>query len=562
MGESESSLTQVCNILESYGCDIVKHTEDTFSSRPERKDVEPLEVLYRYEDNQDRLDLRDYQKEALKAMSLSHKGILNLPTGTGKTLIFLSYIKSNPGRYIIVVPSKQLQGQTIRRCKSMAIPCARFRDGMDVKSNLVIVGIYNSCGKMVNLDVDCIIFDEAHNSVVLNRDSKEDYSAFQKLLNHPCKCKYFFTATMKNVIFTEKNSDTTITMNNPEIYGPVLYRYGLGNAISDGYLMDYRIKVYNCDNKEQAILDFISERRARKLIIFCSNLDKVSKLGKRLKGDFSVFCLDEKADTEKVLKDFREHTGVSVLITCKRVREGYDEPAVDAIIHYDLTSSSIELIQKNGRALRLHPEKTMSNIVYLLPKTKDADKAREQIRKLEKVISYMKEWDNRLHTRISKCRIQRADAEKLFDIHGLDGSKQTYNRFWEKLTGETFGYAQAKLLLAKQRPRIETKEAYYALCEEEKRLPRDPREEFKCNFDWCDYLGLDREDYYGKEECKNEARKYSKLFMGMNKVNLIETCREICKNNTKFPPYDLWLEFYNETSLSNLIIFRRRTKKK
>lgn len=556
----ECSLQHACNILEKHGAEITRHTEDTYKERPARSLSEPLELPYEYEEKvETSLNLRPYQLQALEAMRSNEKGILVLPTGTGKTAIFLSYIKENPGRYAILVPSIQLRKQTATMCKRLGIPCVRFdKNVSNYEDRTVIIGTYQGCKNMQKLALDGIIFDECHNTVVLNKDEEgEEYTAFQKLLNHPCEKKYFFTATVKNISFRDSN-ETCVSMDNTALYGETIYAYNLGDAIENGYLMDYRTTIIYTEDRVSSMADYIKEGRARKTVIFCAKLSTVTAVYKRLESalkDVCLFSLSEDDDTEEILEEFKEHQGVSVLVACKKAKEGYDEPTVDTVIHYDITSSSIELIQKNGRALRIHPDKTMANIVFMCKKEEtDA----ERIRQLSNSISYMKQVDSRLGVRIEKAKTQRRHTEKLFDVVvSVDYTKEVYDMFWNKVSGESFRYADAKEVILKQNPRITTKEAYYELCKKDDRLSLDPREYFGQNFDWCDYIGLNRADYYTKEECAKKSKRYVFSAKISDKTYMISLCKTISSQDSLFPPYDMWCEVYQEPCLKNILFTRR-----
>ncbi|WP_456472238.1 DEAD/DEAH box helicase, partial [Methanocaldococcus sp.] len=58
------------------------------------------------------MELRDYQKEAVEVFLKYKRGIISLPTGTGKTIIALEVIKRlNANRVLIIVPTKLLKEQ-------------------------------------------------------------------------------------------------------------------------------------------------------------------------------------------------------------------------------------------------------------------------------------------------------------------------------------------------------------------------------------------------------------------------------------------------------------------
>lgn len=60
--------------------------------------------------------MRDYQNEAISTMrnlESGRSGVIALPTGSGKTVIFSDLSSKIDGRVLIVVPSKELREQAI-----------------------------------------------------------------------------------------------------------------------------------------------------------------------------------------------------------------------------------------------------------------------------------------------------------------------------------------------------------------------------------------------------------------------------------------------------------------
>ncbi len=67
--------------------------------------------------------LRDYQKECLDKI-ISHfenhnRQLVQLPTGAGKTIIFLNYLKKHSKSALILCPTVDLQVQILRNAKEI-----------------------------------------------------------------------------------------------------------------------------------------------------------------------------------------------------------------------------------------------------------------------------------------------------------------------------------------------------------------------------------------------------------------------------------------------------------
>lgn len=53
----------------------------------------------------------------------------------------------------------------------------------------------------------------------------------------------------------------------------------------------------------------------------------------------------------------------------------------------------------------------------------------------------------------------------------------------------------------------------------------------------------------------------NKLFLH-NKFKQFKICKKLCKLDNKFPPCDLWIEYYKINKLSDIIIIKNNRKKK
>ena len=131
---------------------------------------------------------------------------------------------------------------------------------------------------------------------------------------------------------------------------------------------------------------------------------------------------------------------------------------------------------------------------------------------------------------------------------------KTTNRIQLGLT-----YQKAKKILKNYN--LHSKEDYYNLCKNDTRLPQDPEEMFGKTFlGWFDYLGIEMQDYYYKiYEFREKINQYVKK----NNIYEIKDLEIICKLDSKYPPYELWTEYYKVNSVLELInLCSRKTHKK
>ena len=76
------------------------------------------------------------------------------------------------------------------------------------------------------------------------------------------------------------------------------------------------------------------------------------------------------------------------------------------------------------------------------------------------------------------------------------------------------------------------------------------------NFNWLEYLSISR-IYYDLDTCKLVIQKLLKEHPTIHKKLRSETCTELCKLDSKFPPNGLWANYY-EVPISDLI--KEKTK--
>jgi superfamily II DNA or RNA helicase len=555
----ESSRQKACEILVQYDVVFQVIEGDKFTTKPknlpkqdteELKDAIALPLITKQEKTK---ELRPYQIRCIEAMLSVVIGTIVAATGIGKTVIFCEYIKRVRGRYLIVVPSKKLISQTIKTCQKIVgdtFHVCKYSENCSVdKENVIIVGTYQSSHKLVKINnIDCIIFDECHNTVILNRpENTEEYSRYQKLLGHSCKKRFFFTATQKNILSDGK----VISMDNKDIYGDVIFRYDIGNAITDGWLCDYMFHLVATKNRINSCVKYIKD--GYKTIVFCGKIKTVEQvyqeLQTKLPERIKIFKLGNYDDTETNTRLFSSYIGQAVIIVCQKLSVGYDEPQIDTVIHYDLTTSSILTIQRN-RATRPYTDKVMAKLVFLCDISGEEEDRREKIRQLNSPIAYLKQIDYRLEKRIEKEKEKSKDEFSTMNIE-VEGDfdtqekKEIYDRCWKVLDRSELSYEQAKKII---KGKINSKKEYFELCKSDLRLPIDPKKEYPSIFvDWIDYFGLERTEYYSLETYKKRFNEKYNL-----EIDLVKICKELHLDDSKCPYPDIVTDMYKLSNLGEL----------
>ena len=207
--------------------------------------------------------LRPHQKKALNAMLAYDKGQVIIPTGGGKTMCIFEDILScmemtnKRHTFVIVAPRILLAEQLCSEFKeftSKSINVMHVHSGetkylsttkvdqIQLHHNIcktageheIIFTTYHSLRKLeeAGVEVDCIYFDEAHNSVQRNFFGPTEYFS-----TNADRC-YFFTATPKHSATIAKPG-----MNMPEVYGNVICQVGAPELVEGGYILPPKVVI-------------------------------------------------------------------------------------------------------------------------------------------------------------------------------------------------------------------------------------------------------------------------------------------------------------------------------
>ena len=522
--------------------------------------------------------LRYYQRDALNKMKNNKKGKLILPTGAGKTVIFLEYFLNKTGLLLIIVPTIILVVQTYEKTiekgfKNVYKIYSKSKDVIDFSKKetepVIIITTYQSSGKEKNKLLDytyeTIIFDECHRTS-LSSISDRELKCFQKFLMKETNEKFFFTATEKNVNSNElKKCDFISSMSNIEVYGEELFRYPYSTAIKEGFLCDYNIDIIISSKKETSLIDYLDKRKGFKILIYCSSCE-ISKNIKNILDNHklkNVYYLDSNSKNEqKILGEFKTNDERSILVLCKMCIVGYDEPQIDNVIHYDITNSKIELSQKNGRALRIYKGKQRAILTFFVANDGGIEETN-----IKKCMAEMIRNDPRLETEAKHVKDKKNKGQIHFiditvDIKEVskyithDSYLSIYDRYVNLICYDNskLSYLEVKEIINENN--IKTKEEYFEKSEKDFRLPKNPDEHFKGHFNWIDYLSINKDYYFTLKECKKQSSEYLKTNKELKKyysLNPSKITKALSEMNKMFPPHDLWCEFYKTDNITNII---------
>ena len=343
------------------------HCRDVFVQRE-------LEILY----NEKTLILRPDQQEDLeKILKVKRCKIVN-PCGWGKSLIISAIsMRDECKMVLILVPTVALVDQfKNKKYLSDAIYIDHTKKKIDIKKigeRAIVVSTYQSSSifELKNIHWDVVICDEAHHVA-----GNEDGYFYDVVGNNNFDRVYFFTATEKVYNFGDEHKENVVCMSDENIFGKCLIKRTIDEGIQRGFLTNYNVVLmtYEIGNKDDALMKIIRENNCigKRILIKTSRIETRINVVKMLKKEFEDKIYINEIDAnyrqkkrDGIITEFREYNGISILVICSVLKEGWDEQSVDTVIPYDCPESNLELVQLLGRMTRRYSGKELSQLILM-----------------------------------------------------------------------------------------------------------------------------------------------------------------------------------------------------
>ena len=350
--------------------------------------------------------LRPHQESANVNMGVYNKGVVVMPTGSGKTYTMASdaarVFESTTDKTIVVVaPTIVLTNQLSREFLDiidvknvMCVHSGETRHFTDTDSRMIhtwhtfsaghkiIFTTYHSLHRIIEsrIHIDTIYFDEAHNSV-----KKQWYSSIVNVSGTAGRC-YFFTASPKHSL-----TDSKPGMNNTDVYGEVICEVPTTEMISEGYIVPPTLHTITTDKvvdgKYPAEVDInnlikaVGDHHLKSVLVSCKNTTQLYHISNSER--FTTFCDDEdytiysisskygcfinkdKVRRDVMFKHMRDNEGKFVLFHIETCCEGINLPKLDGIVLLKKLST-IKMVQSIGRVLRLDDGKIEGKVILPL----------------------------------------------------------------------------------------------------------------------------------------------------------------------------------------------------
>jgi superfamily II DNA or RNA helicase len=351
-----------------------------------------------------KLTYRDHQEKSITEAVKRGRGVICIPTAGGKTLIMAGIIESmrlSLGKLnvkaLVLVPNIQLVEQTSKDFEEYGMEKVTKWSGDNIPNpdaTTVVAGTQILLSEKSDLsllnDIDLLLVDETHGI----RKGNEINKVLQ-LVN--TNYKFGFTGTMPTSLIDQWNIIGKI--------GPIIFQEKTQDLQNKNYVSNFKIFILNILHKNipkfehnpnrpseafEKELEFLTNNSRRNEII--TNLalkvknntiimaDRIQH-GETLEALLKEKCEDgrpiyfirgstEMEDREAIRKLMEGRNDVIVVAISKIFSTGINIPNLHNIIFASAGKAKIKIMQSIGRALRLHPTKTMANIFDISDNTK------------------------------------------------------------------------------------------------------------------------------------------------------------------------------------------------
>lgn len=327
-------------------------------------------------------------------------------------------------------------------------------------------------------EFDLIIADEAHRTTGAAKLGED--SMFTKVhsdKNVAGNLRLYQTATPKVYCpdakkKAESNSIELSSMDDEEKYGKEIFRLGFGDAVSRGYLTDYKVSVlavnenyvnknmqkimssdenelktsdigkiigiWNAMTKRNGMNGAITGAPMKRAIAFTDTIkhsEQVAKefnnvvndyLGKQAEDSFSVDvhhvdgglnALEKKSQLDWLAGSIPENQA-RVLSNVRFLTEGIDVPNLDAIIFMSPKKSQVDIVQAVGRIMRRYEGKEYGYIILPIVIDANEDPAaaldnNKNYQEVWQVLNALRSIDERFEAEINKLELNKKKSGKI-----------------------------------------------------------------------------------------------------------------------------------------------------
>ncbi len=305
------------------------------------------------------------QKTAVARAVQNQRGIIAMPTGSGKSLV-IALIASRLGvKTLVVVPSLEIKKQLLEAFKSIF-----GHHGWLTVENIDSTTLKTAKG------YDCLIIDEAHHSAA------KTYRKLNKTVWNGIYHRFFLTAT-------PYRNDPEEELLFKSIAGDIIYQLTYKEAISKGYIVPveaYYIEIPKVKTEAFTYAEVYSELVVRnedrnKIIATLMQQLKTNNIAtltlvreiahgielSRLTGVDFVNGQDD--DSREYIRHFNSGGIKAIIGTTGVLGEGVDTKPCEYVIIAGLGKAKSQFMQQVGRAVRKYAGKESAKVIIFSDKS-------------------------------------------------------------------------------------------------------------------------------------------------------------------------------------------------
>ncbi len=309
--------------------------------------------------------LYDHQIEAANYALKNKIGIIKLPTSSGKSIIIAAILKILNMPFLLLVNKKGLADQLWNDFISFGINCGICHSEKKIFKDSMVCTI-GSVYKINLENIKVVVVDEVHNS------SASQFQDFFKKFLPPIRLG--FSAT------PEGNSKYNFALIR-QFFGEIIYTLSPKILLDKGIIAEPFIYFVNniCDpeinwpmteqkqvidnkNRNGIIADFVNNNKNYCFLILVERMEH-GKILNNLIDDSVYLDGNDSIKRRNEIKNEMEDDVRKVVITTRIWNEGISVKAIQILINASARKSSIQSIQKLGRALRIKEGKTKTIII-------------------------------------------------------------------------------------------------------------------------------------------------------------------------------------------------------
>lgn len=323
-------------------------------------------------------DLRQYQEEAVELLEEYYRGLINLATGLGKTLIAIYAIRRIKRKTLVVCPGESIAEQFYEGlCSAFGEEKIGYYGGGKKKIRDITVGIAASVNNDIELfqkeDLGLVIFDEVHHIAA------NTFFNIGSGLSHVGKV-FGLTATD----FRSDGKDIMITAGCGEVLLRRDIKWGVENGWlakpyfivrkvpTEGYnykndkLKNYKAHVLNNQLMKQQIEGDIRKflEAGKQVLCLVAEVAHGRELSKALGLPFAT-GVDKKS--QEYVNQLNSGKIPGLIGTAGKISEGTDMQGLEILVLASFIASKGPVIQAVGRGLRKTKDKSYCLILDYVP---------------------------------------------------------------------------------------------------------------------------------------------------------------------------------------------------